>query len=188
VEQVELLKFSVDALERLAFSYAIIGSFASGIWGESRFTQDIDILIELPSDRVTELCESFPSLDFFVSELAARKAAESHGQFNVIHPSSGNKIDFMIAGQNPWTSRELRRKLDVKLFPDRSAAVASPDDVILGKLLYFQEGRSDKHLRDIAGILKISDQLIDRDYIAKSATELGVEPIWRAITSQIIDT
>jgi hypothetical protein len=185
VEQAELLKFAVDALEQLNVPYAIIGSFASGVWGESRFTQDIDILVGLPADRVNHLCQAFPSSDFFVSADAAQVAVESHGQFNVIHPASGNKIDFMIAGQNAWTSRELLRKKNIELFPGRLAAVASPDDVILGKLIYFREGGSDKHLRDIAGILKISNQLIDLEYIAKTAADLGVDHIWQAITSRM---
>jgi hypothetical protein len=185
VEQVELLKFSVEALERLVVPYAIIGSFASSIWGEARFTQDIDILINLPPNRISNLCDSFPGADFFVSPAAARAAAENYGQFNVIHPASGNKIDFMVAGQNAWTSRELDRKLDIELFPGCLTAVASPDDVILGKLIYFREGGSDKHLRDIASILKISNHLVDRSYIAKTAIDLGVDDIWRLVTSQI---
>jgi hypothetical protein len=185
VEQIELLQFTVEALQRIDVLYAIIGSFASGIWGESRFTQDIDILIELPPDRVPNLCDSFPSDYFFVSLAAAKLAAESFGQFNVIHPASGNKVDFMVSGQNAWTSTELIRKLDIELFPGRLAAVASPDDVILGKLIYFREGGSDKHLRDIAGILKISSHLVDRDYIAKTAVDLGIDETWRLVTSQI---
>jgi hypothetical protein len=47
VDQPELLKFTIQTLERLKIPYAIVGSFASGVWGESRFTQDIDILIDL---------------------------------------------------------------------------------------------------------------------------------------------
>jgi hypothetical protein len=185
VEQAELLKYAVDALEQLKIPYAIIGSFASGVWGESRFTQDIDILVGLSADRVHPLCQAFPSSDFFVSAAAAQIAVARHGQFNVIHPASGNKIDFMIAGQNEWTSRELIRKKNIELFPGELASVASPDDVILGKLLYFREGGSDKHLRDIASILKISNQLVDRDYVAKTAADLGLDHIWKAITTQI---
>jgi hypothetical protein len=118
-----------------------------------------------------------------LSLAAARSAAESFGQFKVIHPASGNKIDFMISGQNPWTSRELIRKLDIELFPGRLAAVASPDDIIRGELMYFRDGGSDKHLGEIAGILKISGHLVDRDYIAKTAVDLGIDETWRLVTS-----
>jgi hypothetical protein len=34
--------------------------------------------------------------------------------------------------------------------------IAAPEDVILGKLWYFAEGGCDRHLRDIAGILRVT--------------------------------
>ncbi len=36
MEQPDLLKFVIQALERLKIPYAIAGSFASGVWGDSR--------------------------------------------------------------------------------------------------------------------------------------------------------
>lgn len=44
MEQLELLKFAAQALERLSIPYAVVGSYASSVWGEPRFTQDIDIV------------------------------------------------------------------------------------------------------------------------------------------------
>ena len=52
---------------------------------------------------------------------------------------------------------------------DLIAFAAHPEDVILGKLLYYQEGGSDKHLRDIAGILAISSHLIDHQRLCEWA-------------------
>ncbi len=185
MEQSDLLKFALVALEGLRIPYAIVGSFASGVWGESRFTQDIDILIQLSDDRVSLLCNAFPASDFYVSETAAHDAVTRHGQFNVIHPTSGNKIDFMIAKEGDWTANQLARRKRVQLFPGEQAAVAAPEDVILGMLIYYHEGGSDKHLRDIASILKISSDLIDRDYIANVASLLGVTQIWRSVLSKL---
>jgi hypothetical protein len=185
VDQIELLKFTIQALERLKIPYAVVGSFASGIWGESRFTQDIDILVALKLDDVPLLCAAFPSDDFYVSQAAANEAVARHGQFNVIHPTSGNKIDFMIAGDSPWVQAQLERHKRVPFFPDQDGAVAAAEDVILGKLVYYQEGGSDKHLRDIAGILKFSGDDLDRDYVSRFATQLGVADVWQSVLSKI---
>jgi hypothetical protein len=185
VEQSELLKLAAQALERLQIPYALVGSFASGIWGETRFTQDIDIVIDLHSNRVESLCSAFPESEFYVSLRGAKEAIARHGQFNVIHPSSGNKIDFMVAGGSSWTLSQLERGKRVQVFDDQLVSVAAPDDVILGKLIYYGEGGSDKHLRDIAGILKISGELVDRDYVAKHAAEFGVADVWQAVLDQI---
>jgi hypothetical protein len=41
----------------------------------------------------------------------------------------------------------------VEISPGIRVHFVAPEDVILGKLIYYNEGGSDKHLRDIAGIL-----------------------------------
>lgn len=181
MEQPDLLKYAIQALEQLNIRYAIVGSFASGVWGESRFTQDIDILIELKVQQVSSLCAAFPDTEFYVSATAAKEAVAQHGQFNVIHPTSGTKIDFMVAGGESWVKAQLERRKRVPFFPDQDGAVAAPEDVILGKLVYFREGGSDKHLRDIAGILKFSWNLIDRSYIDRVAAQLGIADIWQTV-------
>ena len=48
---------------------------------------------------------------------------------------------------------------------------------------YFREGRSEKHLRDIAGVLKTSRGQLDLPYIDQWATKLGLRDIWQAIQS-----
>lgn len=185
MDQAELLRYTVHALDRVGIPYAIVGSFASGFWGEPRFTQDIDIVIQLSSERVKRLCEEFPTSEFYLSESAARDAVAQNSQFNVIHPASGNKIDFMISGSGDWPTQQLARRKQLQVFPDQSASVAAPEDVILGKLIYYREGGSDKHLRDIAGILQISGNLVDRDYVAAFAAKFGVIEIWQSILSQV---
>lgn len=185
MRQIELLRFTVDVLDRLEISYAVVGSFASGAWGEPRMTRDIDILIQLPVSQIEALCAAFPPTDFYVSRTAAAEAAARHGQFNVIHPASGNKIDFMVAGTEGWPTDQLARRKKVVFDADTVAYVASPEDVILGKLIYYLDGKSEKHLRDIAGILAISGGNLDRDYIARHATALGVEKIWQAVVDRV---
>ena len=54
-------------------------------------------------------------------------------------------------------------------------------EVRRGKLVYYREGGSDKHLRDIAGVLKLSGDLVDRQYVARFAAQLGVADIWQDV-------
>jgi hypothetical protein len=181
VEQSDLLKYAAMQLRRLDVPYAVVGSFASSVWGESRLTQDIDIVVDLKPAHVGPICAAFPEPDFYVSATAAREAVARSTQFNVIHPSSGNKIDFMVSGQKAWVPAQLERCKQVRIFPDTDVNIAAPEDVILGKLLYYREGGSEKHLRDIAGILRLSRTLTDRDYIARQAEKLGVADLWESI-------
>jgi predicted nucleotidyltransferase len=181
VEQTELLKYASQILQRLEIPHAVVGSYASSIWGEARFTQDIDIVVSLAPENVVHLCEAFPAPEFYLSSVAALEAVDRQSQFNVIHPTSGNKIDFMIAGNNPWSVAQLQRGRRVQIFADHGVNIAAPEDVILGKLVYYREGGSDKHLRDIAGILSISGNLVDLDYTEDFASRLGVAETWHEI-------
>src|SRR5438105_4821651 len=142
----------------------VVGSFASGAYGEPRLTQDIDIVISPTAPaELNRLCAAFPPDDFYASIDAALQALhQPAGQFNVIHPTSGNKIDFMIARKDEWGREQVARRQRMRLLPDRQGYVARPEDVIIGKMLYYQEGGSEKHLRDIAGILKVSGENVDR--------------------------
>jgi hypothetical protein len=181
VTQLELLRHVIGALERLKIPYAIVGSYASGIWGEPRMTLDIDIVVQLSVDQAARLVGAFPSGEYYVSRLAVDEAVRNHGQFNVIHPTSGNKVDFMIVGPTPWAASQIARRHRVQFLPDLAGHVAAPDDVILGKLMYYCEGGSDKHLRDIAGILKRSGELVDRGYVERMANDLCASDAWHHV-------
>jgi hypothetical protein len=58
---------------------------------------------------------------------------------------------------------------------------ASPEDVILKKLVYYREGGSEKHLRDIAGVLKVQGAQLDREYLYQWAKTLDVAETWNQL-------
>ena len=135
--------------------------------------------------RQLRFVRPFPHRIFTRVKPPPRKLLCATDQFNVIHPASGNKIDFMIAGATPWSLAQLQRRKRIAISADHDAAFAAPEDVILGKLLYYAEGGSEKHLRDITGILKISGDSVDRQYISHFASDLGVLDIWDAVVTRV---
>jgi hypothetical protein len=185
VEQLDLLRYVIDVLERLDLTYAVVGSFASYAYGEPRFTQDIDIVLRLERTDVVDLVAAFPDPEFYLNEAAVRDFVNRRVPFNVLHPASGNKIDFMPSRNDAWGRSQFDRRVRLKLIPDREAYVASAVDIIVSKLCFFAEGGSDKHLRDIAGILKVSPQLVDRAEVARWATELGVMEPWNRVVAAV---
>jgi hypothetical protein len=71
--------------------------------------------------------------------------------------------------------------------PDFEATFAAPEDVIIKKLEYYAAGGSEKHLRDITGVLKISAARVDRDYIARWAAQLGLTRVWEAVLARLAE-
>jgi len=187
VDQGELLAYAIRACERLRLTYMVVGSFTSGAYGEPRFTNDIDIVVDLRPEQVDALCGAFPADQFYVSREAALGAIGIGGQFNVIEPESGNNIDFMIARRDEWGQEELRRRQRLPFLAGVEGYAARPEDVIISKLLYFQEGGSDKHLRDIAGILKVAAQPLDRNYLERWIAALNLQEPWSAILQRLGD-
>lgn len=185
MDQLDLLGRVVDVLDRLGVSYAVVGSFASGAWGEPRLTQDIDVVIDLDFFAVEALTKAFPPPDFYLSKEAAHEAVATRTQFNLLHPASGNKVDFMIVGDTAWSRAQLERSVVAPVLHDRDVRVARPEDVILGKLIYYQDGGSEKHVRDITGILRTEVAPLDRQYLDRFAVELGVAEEWRSILDHL---
>jgi hypothetical protein len=181
VDPAELLEKLARALEALRLRYLVTGSMATIFYGEPRFTNDIDVVVELADQDVRGLLAAFPSPDFYVDEESARRAVARHGQFNVIHPRSALKIDVMVASLDAFDRSRFARVRRVRTAPQLEVAFASPEDVILKKLEYHHAGGSAKHLRDIAGVLRVSGHEIDRAYIATWAERLGVAELWREV-------
>ena len=184
MDQADLLRYVIRVLEESGITYMVVGSFSSSSYGEPRFTQDIDIVVQLAEEQMDRLCAAFPPGEFYVTQEAVSRAVREEDQFNVIHPASGTKVDFIIARSDRWGREQLRRRRRVLLFPDLEGYVASPEDTIIGKMLYYLEGGSEKHLRDITGILKVSGHELDRDYITRWADELRLSEIWQAVLNR----
>lgn len=187
MEQDELLRFTVAALERIGVPYLVTGSVATIFFGEPRFTNDLDVVVDLPADRVAEFCAQFPPEDFYLDREAVTRALLRRGQFNIIHPRSGLKIDVMIAGDSAFDRSRFSRAVRVSPAADFTASFASPEDVIVKKMEYYRMGGSDKHLRDIAGVLRVSGEGVDRRYIEEWSERLGLTEVWDAIAEQLGD-
>ncbi|HQU42034.1 MAG: hypothetical protein B7Z73_06215 [Planctomycetia bacterium 21-64-5] len=183
-ELLELLAFRLDGLQ---ISYFVTGSGATITYGEPRYTNDIDIVAELAPSDAERLCQAFPGPDFYVSRAAVDDAIHRRQMFNIIHIPSGLKIDVSVAKGTEFDLKRMERVVSLPRPDGLVVRFSSPEDVILKKMEFFQEGGSEKHLRDIAGVLTICQRPIDYAYIEAWATKLGVIEIWRVIQKRLAD-
>ena len=185
MEQSDLLRHVCTVLENLGLPYLITGSQATIAFGEPRFTNDIDIVVSLGLDQLDAFIKSFPADEFYLSREAAQDAIARSSMFNIIHPTSGLKIDVIISGSSDFERSRFERGRKVRVAPDFTAIFASPEDVILKKLHFYKIGGSDKHLRDIAGVLKVSGAMIDQEYIELYAVQFGVADLWQRVLKDL---
>src|SRR5262249_23670228 len=139
MESSELLRGIAVAFENLGLAYLVTGSTATIAYGDPRFTNDIDVVVDLPANRIDSLLAAFPSPEFYLSRSAVESAVARRSQFNIIHPTSGLKVDVIVASNSPFDRERLRRARHLSVLPDRTISFASAEDVILKKMEYFQE-------------------------------------------------
>lgn len=171
-----------DVLNASGARYFVTGSMASMMYGEVRTTQDVDIVADLRHIDALALREAFHEPDYYFEPDSMYQAMSVCGMFNIIRIGSALKADMIVPRETPHNATRFERAitLDVDGHP---VCVSAPEDVILSKLMFFREGGSDKHLRDIASMFRVSADQIDVDYIESWVPKLAVTEQW-AVTKQ----
>ena len=145
--------------------YMITGGVASVVYGDPRFTRDVDLVLDLPISGVPDLIRVFPTDAFYLPprEVLVDNAARGAGaHFNVIHHQTQLKADIYVAGDDPFHRWALGGRVRLSL-GERAIWMAPIEYVIVRKLEYHQASGSERHLRDVAMMLRISRDVIDPD-------------------------
>lgn len=170
-----------EALGAVGAPYFVTGSVASMWYGEARLTLDVDVVVDLKSGQVAAFAARFPSGEFHCDETSLLNMAQLGGSANIIHLGSTIKADLIRLSALRFQQEALARARPVEILPGRSVVMSSAEDVIINKLLFYDEGKSDKHLRDIAGMLRAQGPAIDRAYIDLWAERFDINHHWRAV-------
>ncbi|MEO8549903.1 MAG: hypothetical protein ABI678_08010 [Kofleriaceae bacterium] len=158
--------------------FMIAGSFASTAHGLPRTTQGLDVVIDPPDEATLDtLVTSLLAEEFYVDADTAGEAMRNRSMFNAIDRSAW-KIDFILRKARPFSIEEFARRLAVQIL-DVPVFVASPEDTIVAKLEWSKEsGGSERQRRDVAGILAMMADELDRGYIERWVRDLGLEAEW----------
>jgi len=184
VSQPELLRRVVEALESAGVDYMVTGSLASSLQGEPRATHDIDLVVEIGHGQLTNLVQSFPRPEFYVSEDAAREAVNTGGMFNLLDAFEGDKVDFWLLTDDPFDRMRFSRKYVEEVLGIR-LHVSSPEDTILQKLKWVVlSGGSEKAFVDALRVYEVQQGALDLEYLGEWAGRIGVEALWARLTAE----
>jgi hypothetical protein len=171
-----------ERLRQAGIEFMVTGSTACIAYGEPRITHDVDIVIELADPARAEAIEQhFPLEDFYAPPLEAIRIEMSRGlrgHFNIIHHASGYRADVYLMGRDPlhrWAF-DHRRRIPLE---GSELILAPPEYVIVRKLEFFREGGSEKHLRDIASILRVSADDVDLAQVERLVAQRGLTSSWQ---------
>lgn len=86
---------------------------------------------------------------------------------------------FFAHAHGPFDEAEFERRRPVVVRDEQTLVIKSPEDTILRKLLWYREGgeMSDRQWRDILGVLRGQQGVLDIDYLRHWATKLQLVPL-----------
>lgn len=174
----EVLKEVVQLLEKGEIEHYLVGSLAAMYYGRPRFTNYIDLVVQIKASQISVFVQLFDIDDYYcppqeiISDEVIRR-----GAFNLIHQKSGVKIDVILTKPTPFSECEMGRRQKVQILPGFEAFIATAEDIILKKLDFFREVGSEKHLLDIRSIL--SETAIDSQYLKEWIEKLGLQREWK---------
>lgn len=183
----------LQTLEKLGVDYVIIGAFAGTSYGVGRTTFDVDIVVNLREGHLEPLAAAYPPPRFYADPEQMRDAIQWGTLFNIIDTTAGDKVDLIPLTMKPGydfaIAQRIRRNIRTADGATFSAWLARPEDVIVGKLMAWNEGGSFKHesdIRDILVAIRLGDDpelsaSFDMEYVDAWAKHLGenVEQFWQ---------
>jgi hypothetical protein len=170
-EQLEVLKLIAGRLDAARVPYMITGSIAAGLYGQPRMTRDIDIVVALAPVLVTSLVEQLDPEFIHDAELIRTAVAERR-IFSVVHRSATQKVDFIVRTDDDYEIEKFDRRRQVDVDGQPMWLIAA-EDLVLSKLVWAKQSRSELQFRDIRSIVAVQPRL-DWPYIDRWATRLTV--------------
>ena len=140
-------------LEAIQAPYMMIGAFAATLYGITRTTYDIDIVVNLTERHIQGLVAAYPPPRYYADPDQMRDSIQKGMMFNIIDNSRGEKADLVPLTMEPRYQqafqRRVRQTIDLPQIESFDVWCARPEDVIIGKLMAWAEGQSRRHETDI---------------------------------------
>lgn len=170
----------LQSLQALGIRAAVVGSVASTLHGEARFTRDVDVLACIEATDLWPIVRCFER-EFYVSSEAVAEAIAAGSCFNLIHFDTALKVDVFVAAA-AQQREEIARAVDKRLADGsgRALRVACAEDVVVAKLRWFDLGgrQTQQQWRDVIGVLRarrgrdLDIELMRRTAAASNVSEL----------------
>lgn len=174
------LKIFREVIKRLnsrRVPYMVSGSVAMNFYTVPRMTRDIDIVIEITD--VDSFYNAFKN-EYYIDKRTVGNAVRDRSMFNIIHLKEAMKIDFIVKKDSEYRKTEFERRKQVDIDGSK-VFIVSIEDLIISKLVWSRQSRSDFQIKDIKNLLK---EKIDLEYIEQWVGKLGIDDFYREISDE----
>lgn len=172
--ELEIVRDVSLRLESAGISYMLTGSMAMNYYAQPRMTRGIDVIIAADPPDADRILELF-SPDYYVSRDAVVAAIARRSMFNLIDQESVIKVDCIIRKASAYRQVEFERRRRVTV-EDFQIWIVSKEDLILSKLEWGRESRSELQFRDVKNLAATG---YDRIYLDHWLEELDLARSWK---------
>jgi hypothetical protein len=172
-EQNDVLGDFTKRLDKIGVEYMLVGSMALVHYAMPRATVDIDIVVKVLPENIDKLIAEFEA-DYYIPVNRAKKAAQQKGMFNLLNNQAILKIDCVVLKENEFDSSAFSRRREVNYEGEFYVWIISREDLILSKLNWAKNTKSERQMLDVASIIRNG---FDKEYVDDWARKLGVEKL-----------
>jgi hypothetical protein len=169
MNEIDIVRDISRRFEQAHIPYMLTGSMAMNYYAQPRMTRDIDVVIAISPDDVVRVAALFRP-DYYVSEGNIRESLAHESIFNLIHQESVIKVDCIIRKNSEYRKTEFERRQKISI-RDFTTFIVSKDDLVISKLYWAKDSRSEIQLSDVRNLLGTN---YDEEYVRRWTRELGL--------------
>lgn len=177
--ELDILRDVSERLDSAGIEFMVTGSVAMNYYAQPRMTRDIDVVMALEESDAIRLVNLF-SVDYYIDEQAIARAIRQRSIFNLIHQDSIIKVDGIVRKDEAYRVEEFIRRQRVAI-GDFQTWIVSLEDLVLSKLFWAKDSRSELQLRDVRNLLHLD---CDPNYLRSRAETLGVEQLLEELLAE----
>ena len=159
-------------LEAAGISFMLTGSLAMNYYAQPRMTRDIDLVVSLNQTQIEIFTTSLEGAYYFDRQNII-DAVSSRGMFNLIHNDAVIKVDCVVLKGDAYRQEEFARRKEINL-GNFKTWIVSREDLILSKLFWAKDSRSEMQLRDVRNLLSTDCNM---EYLRSRAKTLKVDAL-----------
>lgn len=170
--EIDVIRDVSHRLEQAEIPYMLTGSMAMNYYAEPRMTRDIDLVLALRPQDAALIVKTFTP-DYYVSKRAVDDSIAHESIFNLIHQESVIKVDCISRKNTEYRKLEFDRRTSIRI-QEFNTYIVSKEDLIISKLLWAKDSRSELQFRDVRKLLATG---YDKAYLAEWTKKLGVDTL-----------
>jgi hypothetical protein len=173
----EIARILHSVFESLNIPYYITGGVCAIAYGDPRTTRDLDLVVDCKPSEIMPMVAQFESEGFYCPPGAVEDIQSGKGRvLSITHMQLVLNADVVLNANTDFDRSKMKRRRLEAIGLDESERfwLASPEDVILAKLLWGRQSQSEKQWRDVLGVLKVQGDSLDFDYLTQWAARLDL--------------